>query len=661
MDIESLLNYDNKILREMIKYKEKSVINALSDKRMKEKLINPENKYELIWLTQEMPDEAALILFDDIGINILSKSRDLTAKLNGIITSCKKYVNKLLLKKEFCKLIIDQYQNLSYYLTSLEKEGALALAKYVQENHNDLLINTIVRLSINVQKDVIASLELPHSTKKKIVIAASRSAAEYLLNENPGFIHLEDYKYDELLKLFSKNCAIPSHHLSEKEFIEKITTIESIKDYRFLINNLSKSNDTSEITQARKKYYNQEILNYNVENNMLERYYQLYQELPQIVESNIVDYEKVEEILNKYFNFYGSGDNEWYIRRKLNEYIRSKDKETLKEFLVSESNLQLSNMIIDYHFEDIPFNFFLDIKQLLSFQQKENQILNNEDLEIYNKLINIDKLTYEEKIQLHNRLKQEDFISKNYDIFRTAKDKSASLIKEKILTKESVQKYYDKSLSSTYGVPIYVLEGQEFYAFVKSLYRKTFILTKEQMTSTTDGGSYSLDGSAKLNTYKDPRTNYNIIFSDFPTNQIVHMYPVDSYSKYVRKSDSPATPRVNKLYTPQELVETSNDYNEIILSQPNELIHNDELNNQLTLPTILGLYCYDEISNFDIESAKNLGVGIVLVKTKAYKINRENKLSMNDTLAPSFEQRYADNIDYLSKITEDDMVNRRKL
>lgn len=661
MDIESLLNYDNKILREMIKYREKSVINALSDKRIKEKLINPENKYELIWLTQEMPDEAALILFDDTGINILSKSRDLPAKLNGIITSCKKYVNKLLLKKEFCKLIIDQYQNLSYYLTSLEKEGAIALAKYVQENHNDLLINTIVRLSINVQKDVIASLELPHSTKKKLVIAASRSAAEYLLNEDSGFIHLEDYKYDELLKLFSKNCTIPSHHLSEKEFIEKITTIESIKDYRFLINNLSKSNDTSEITKARKKYYNQEILNYNVENNMLERYYQLYQELPQIVESNIVDYEKVEEILNKYFNFYGSGDNEWYIRRKLNEYIRSKDKETLKEFLVSESNLQLSNMIIDYHFEDIPFNFFLDIKQLLSFHQKENQILNNEELEIYNKLINIDKLTYEEKIQLHNRLKQEDFISKNYDIFRTAKDKSASLIKEKILTKESVQKYYDKSLSSTYGVPIYVLEGQEFYAFVKSLYRKTFILTKEQMTSTTEGGSYSLDGSAKLNTYKDPRTNYNIIFSDFPTNQIVHMYPVDSYSKYVRKSDSPATPRVNKLYTPQELVETSNDYNEIILSQPNELIHNDELNNQLTLPTILGLYCYDEISNFDIESAKKLGVGIVLVKTKAYKINRENKLSMNDTLAPSFDQRYADNIDYLSKITEDDMVNRRKL
>ncbi len=661
MDIESLLNFDNKNIREMLKYRDKSVIETLSDKRMKKKLINPENKYELIWLTQEIPDEAALILFDDIGIQILKESRDLSAKMNGIITSCKEYVNEILKKKEFCQLIIDHYQDLSYYLTSLEKEGAIALAKYVQENYNDLLINTIVRLSINVQKDVIAALELPLDIKKKLVIASSRSASEYLLQEEPGFIHLEDYNYNELLKLFSKKGTIPPYYLSEKEFVEKLATIESVKDYRFLINSLSNSNDTSEIIKARKKYYNQEISNYNVENNMLERYYQLYQELPQIVESKIVDYEKLEETLNKYFNFFGNGDNEWYIRRKINEYIHSKDRDILKEFLVSESNLQLSNMIIDYHFEDIPFNFFLDIKQLLSFQQKENQILDSKDLEIYNKLIKIDELTYEEKLQLHECLKQEDFISKNYDLFRAAKDKSASLIKEKMLTKESVQQYYDKNLSGTYGVPIYVLEGQEFYAFVKSLYRKTFILTKEQMISTVDGGSYSLDGSSKLNTYKDPRTNYNIIFSDFPTDQIVHMYPVDSYSKYVRKSESQATSRVNKLYTPQDLVEISNDYNEIILSQPNELIHNDELNDKLTLPTILGLYCYDEISNFDIESAKNLGVGIVLVKTKVYKINNENKLSMNDTLAPSYAQRYANNIDYLTKVTEDDMVNRRKM
>ena len=180
------------------------------------------------------------------------------------------------------------------------------------------------------------------------------------------------------------------------------------------------------------------------------------------------------------------------------------------------------------------------------------------------------------------------------------------------------------------------------------------------MVSTIDGGSYSLDGSAKLNTYRDPHVMYNLVFGDFPTSQIVHMYPVDSYSKYIRTSSHKTTKRVYELYTPTEFVEKSSNYNEIVLAQPNVRRVGDELNEQLALPTILGIYCYDEFTLEDVMSAKNLNVGIVVVKTKSYDVKSEGRLTMMETISPTFGIRYLANIDYLFNVTSDDMISRRK-
>ena len=67
-----------------------------------------------------------------------------------------------------------------------------------------------------------------------------------------------------------------------------------------------------------------------------------------------------------------------------------------------------------------------------------------------------------------------------------------------------------------------------------------------------------------------------------------------------------------------------------------------------------------EFTEMDIESAKNLDIGIVLVKTYCYDIQSDNRIGMMDTLSPSFGVRYLANIDYLFNVNEDDMINRRK-
>ena len=135
------------------------------------------------------------------------------------------------------------------------------------------------------------------------------------------------------------------------------------------------------------------------------------------------------------------------------------------------------------------------------------------------------------------------------------------------------------------------------------------------------------------------------------------MYPVDSFSKYIRESNNNGTPRVFEFYTPEEFVNRGMSYNEIILAQKNEN-RKDELNHQLLLPTPLAIYCYDKIVENDVISAKNLNIGIAVIKTKSYdKKEMANQISMMDTIG--YEERYKRGVDYIQSIGEDAMHGRR--
>lgn len=44
----------------------------------------------------------------------------------------------------------------------------------------------------------------------------------------------------------------------------------------------------------------------------------------------------------------------------------------------------------------------------------------------------------------------------------------------------------------------------------------------------------------------------------------------------------------------------------------------NEYDEKIINPEMIALFCYDEITENDIASAKNLGIGIILVLTKKY-------------------------------------------
>ena len=648
-EIEKILEYQYEDLLQYVKNNP----NIIKDKRIKEKLIITNDKYEFYEVLRTLNINELLILLDDTGIECLKQSKYSDDKINAIITINNELKSLMFQNKTFCSIVTEKMDKLYTSLKRIDIESATYLLQYIKENNPEKTEKILLNLFFPTQEQIIKKIDIPLEVKKSILPYVGGRSAKYIL-DNTNEINLEEYEFNELYFLISKHMTIPIVYI-DNNFLSKITTMYSIKDYRFLLNEFSHSNDSILIENTRKDFYNKELMSYDKENKMLNRFSLCYKELCQLIDEDKISLENLEEVLDKHFNFFGTENDLYFIKHYIYEYFSIKDKEGIKTYLQKESNLQIGNMIIDYHFEDVPYNFFLDIEELLKFQEGEGRTLLDEDINIYNKLLIIDRLTYEEKITLHRTLLEKNWIIRNYELFREAKDKAATLIKEQMLNENSIQKYLDIEQTEKYGVPIYVLDKDPFYAFVKALpCDKIMMLTKEKVTSTVDGASYSLDGSEKLNTYHDPHYAYNIIFSDFPTNQVVHMHLVDSFSKYVRTSTTAATNRVNELLTPKELIEKTSNYNEIVLSQKNTLRENDEVNEKLELPKMLGIYCYDEFLDVDVLSAKELGIGIVVVKTKAYDAKNPNQDHLEQ-----LKISLTENKQYITDFRSDDMAKRR--
>ena len=107
MDIEILLNFNyehlkNYLLNSSVDERKK----VLSDDRIKNKLINCDYKYDFVFLSQEDSD-ILVYLLNGNGIEILKNNSNYDIFLNSILTSGKKYVDKLFDNKDFTHLVLE--------------------------------------------------------------------------------------------------------------------------------------------------------------------------------------------------------------------------------------------------------------------------------------------------------------------------------------------------------------------------------------------------------------------------------------------------------------------------------------------------------------------------------------------------------------------------
>ncbi len=630
----------------------------LKDPIIKMKIIDSPNKYDFIHLAQLSETDIMSLLLDDTGILILKQTPYLIDKLNGILTSGNSYVDTLFLQNEFNEIILDNIEKLTYYFSSLSEKSVNSFIHYLLENKvsNSTIKEFLFSVNEQAQVNAFMNFSFPIEIVQSALIRSRKKACEYILQHDLRMTSINFLNNNQLFSFFKKRIAIPHLLLEEKSFLKRLTEMEDVQSYRFLLKELEKENDTSSIEKERKAYYEQEIASFNKDENMLKRYSDCYHDiLAHLTDPDL----NLEKVLKSHLHFEKDCKEIYYYQERLFQWIQEKNEEEIRSFFIEESHLQLSNMIIDYHFEDIYYNVLLDLKQLVRFQKTEGRTLDDETLRIYDQILSLDQLSYQEKVSLHEQLKEEKQSEKFYDVFREAKDKAYEMIGDCILTKETLPAYQDISLTEKTGVNIYTLTGEPFFAFVKSLaVSKHYApLSQTNLESFVDGASYSLDGYNKLDTYRDPKEYYNILYDNIPLNQIVHLYPVDSFSRYDRESEEAETTRVFELLTPFELTEKSDSYNEIIVAQKNKR-KQDELNENLALPRPIAIYCYDTVSENDIESAKDLGLDIVIVQTNCYPLARdERSLSLQDTIFTSDD--YKQEVSYLSNFNQD-WRSRRK-
>ena len=393
---EYLYNTDYETLKRILISKtETELQQILQDTLLKEKIINSPTRHDFIWLAQTDNDYILPLLLDDIGIDILTNTTELLDKLNGILTSGNNYVDKLFNNNKFLNLIINNIDKLLNYLYCISANSAKKLLEHTKDT--DIQFKILSSLK-NETKKLVEIYKINNEILLKSLVTLPDEASEHLIKNDLRITTLNNLNYNNLLTLFKKQITFPPQLLEEKDFLYKISTIHDPKNYRFLINALSTNNDIEYIEQKRKQYYELEIKNYNKEYNILTKYYNIYKEINILINNQELNYNKIEEILNKYINPFGNDCEKYTLIDKIFEYKNNPEK--LKLFFQEESNYQLTNMIIDYHFEDIYYNFLLDLKQLYSFQKTAGKTLHDEDIELYKNLLDLDNISYEEKLNI---------------------------------------------------------------------------------------------------------------------------------------------------------------------------------------------------------------------------------------------------------------------
>ena len=567
---------------------------------IKNDIINNDSRHEITCFCQDKSVTSEMIynLLDDEGINILNNTRDKLSRVNGII-SCGKDISNLFDNEVFLSLLIE----LDNYYFYFKEDEALKFIKYCINKKNEIVVRAFNKLNENAQIYVISNCDMSEFYYD-LLVGSKLGCSKIIVDKISS---LENYKYDDLFDIFEKDMVIPNRLLS-MSFINKISTIYNVKAYRSLVNELGKNNDISNIEILRRKYYDYFLDNCSdIYNNIL---------------SEVKSGSDISIVLNKYFNCFGGYDSFFN-----NAFFDIDEK--LKKSL----NYITSEIVVDYLFQDNAYNVFLDINELLKFSTSVD-FLSEDDKKIYSDIVSLDEVSVFDKKKILDNLKNKNMAHKFYDDFRLARSKMVELFNSSILNSDNIYRYENKELSNKYGVPVYEMNGNEFYVLVKAIEkRKDSILNPNDLYAYCDGSSFSIDGGNKLSTFLDTNMYYNLAYNRIPDNQLVHVFEVDSFSNYYRNKnnnlpyDRNGTDRINRLFTPKEIVDVSSSYNELIISQPNRM--NDEFNSKLKQPVPFAIYCYDDISDHDILSSKATGLGIILVNTKKYDIDKFGRVSLH--------------------------------
>ena len=589
----------------------------------KREIINSNKQDFLDFLYNDLSGEI-LNLLDDEGVEYLKKYSDITDRITYIL-NYSNYVDFLFNNQKFLDLFLST--DISKYYASL---------KNLNNKTYDLIVNRCLELNkdVNLIGQLISYFNKDYQLKFIDKYDYPNDLIYEMLKRNPkifGKKILEKYNID----LTSHNISIKglidagkslsfedmakrngdsfvssggeifllSSDLLNTEVAQKLWNELNVYEYRFLINDANYCGDPTNLNNYAKTKEEEFILN---------------NDYPKI-------YQSIFNMINKLSNLDSSSNEYRDIFRNLirqiqifpNEYTNLRELIFNGEFaetinLITKSlDEKKSDYIIDYHFEENYYNVMYDLKELLEFYYAGNIDIPEDRLYLYQQIVNIDMLSSQEKIELHNELKQYNMMEIFYDDMSFARKQVRKAIKDYSMVKEELVKFKDEELSNEYGVDVYNIEDNPFFAIVKSN------INREDNLPV--GHSYSLVGNGCISVFGTPKYNDTYVYdsSDLNPEQIVHVFPRDSFTMYKPFSfTSNATDRVEQLMMPDELLYNKRTYNEILILERGK--KETDIDSRIPKLKRIALYCVDQITAKDVETAKIHNIGIMLINSKKY-------------------------------------------
>jgi len=593
------------------------------DSDKKRKIINSSKGEFINFLNNDYNGEI-INLLDNEGVDYLKEYIDIEGRITYIL-SWSKYANSLFNNQRFLDLFLST--DISNYYATLsmldERTCNLIVNRCIELNKDMKFISELIGyFNKDYQLKFIDKYDYPNDLiyemlKRRPNIVGKKILEKYnidLLSHNISIKNLVDagksLAFDEMAKRNGDSYVSSgveifflSSDLLNMDVAQKLWNELNVYEYRFLINDANYCGDPTNLNNYAKTKEEEFILN---------------KEYPE-------SYKNIFNMINKLSNL-DSSSNEYHdIFRNLirqiqifpNEYTNLRELIFNGEFdevinLITKSlDEKKSDYIIDYHFEENYYNVMYDLRELLEFYYAGNIDIPEDRLYLYQQILNIDMLSSQEKIELHNELKQYNMMEIFYDDMSFARKQVRKAIKDYSMVKEELVKFKDEELSNEYGVDVYNIEDNPFFAIVKSN-----INAEDNLPV---GHSYSLVGNGCISVFGTPKYSDTYVYdsSDLNPEQIVHVFPRDSFTMYRPFSfTDQATNRVEQLMMPDELLYNKRTYNEILILERGK--KETDIDSRIPKLKRIALYCVDQITAKDVETAKIHNIGIMLINSKKY-------------------------------------------
>lgn len=596
-------------------------------------LINDSSKGEFMDFLENDLQGGILELLNKDNLNILKKSKLKEERINYIL-SFSKYKKELFSNDNMIEILLDC--SISEFYATIDLLDTDTLNKIIihslsNENTRKQAIAIYGYLNDDKKLEFLNLFKPYHEFYKYLVKCgpkvANRVLNEFNINLIEDNIDLEGLFNDGKLSYLKEvearyheyepkeNISISSDLLT-KEVFEKLFVENDIYNLRKMLDNASYCTDISKINKLLKETEESIIISFN-DDKLISPYDNLYNLIVEFVKiKNSENYEERKNSITLVRQIYNIIDKQKINLPMYMEKIKNdNDLNSIYGYLGELSNNSISDYIIDYHFEENYYNIMLDLQELLNMYYAGNLPMDDERLALYQKIFDIDNLSIEEKIELHNYLKDINMMEVFYDDMAFARKIVGEEIKNASLTKKELEKYEDKELTKAYGVPIYKVGEEPFFAIVKS--------GRHPTDELPTGHSFSLVGNGGISVYNDDNA-YLYDAENLNPEQFIHIFPYDSYTLY-RPFASVTSPTqyVNTLMMPDELVETNSKiYNELLILEQG--MKHTGIDDKIPELKYIAKYCIDKITEKDVRDAQINGIGIMLVDSSKCKIS-DNK------------------------------------